>query len=261
MTKRKPPVRYTPPGHQNRPWEPGQPTTGPGAPGSPDPGPPPPPIPPAPAPPAPAGPPPVNWDALVQQDPQYIAALAALTRQRHDALVNFGDTSGIPGADAATAGEASNNPYSVVSLLRQQLGQNQRNLATTANAHGVLFSGTADQNRTNEADAGLQRSFNARQQLLGILGGYTDQQGQAYADAEGRIAANPPVSPTDPAAPPPPPAAAPVAPGLGPNYPGSQHAVLPTTVHPYHAPPLSTKPSATRPGYKPPRVLPARYTG
>lgn len=196
---RKKPAPYYPPGHQTRPWEPGQPTTGPGAPGSPDPGPAQPPALPGGAPaPAPA---PIDWGALIQGDPTYIAKLASLTRLRHDAVVNFGDATGIAGADQATAAEAANNPYSVTSMLRQQLSSNQHNLTNNANAHGVLFSGAADQNRSNEANQGVQRQFNATQQLLSMLGGYGDQQQAAYADAYTRLASNPPVSPTaDPAA-------------------------------------------------------------
>jgi hypothetical protein len=237
---------YVPPGHQDRPWEPGQPTTGPGAPGSPDPGPPMPPPPGVPgAPPtAPAPPPPIDWAALIAQDPSYIARLAELTRLRHDALVSFGDASGVPGADASTAAEASNNPYSVVALLRQQLGQNQRNLTNQANAHGVLFSGTQTQNQSNEANLGVQRQFDARQRLLSLLGGYGDQQQAAYADAYNRLAQNPPVSPTASAAPvPDPTAAAPVAPA------GS--AFTPTVPVPHLGPASSSMPMAKLPaGYK-----------
>lgn len=266
--KRKPPRPYMPPGHQDRPWEPGQPTTGPGAPGSPDPGPPPPPPPPGGTPPPP--PPPIDWAALIGQDPSYIAALARLTRLRHDAVVQFGDASGIPGADAATAGEASNNPYSVVALLRQQLGQNQQNLTNQANAHGVLFSGAATQNRSNEANLGQQRNFNARQQLLSLLGGYGDEQQSAYADAYNRLAQNPPVSPIPPepvAAP----AAVPVAPAaagtpvtppgsmFGPATSSTPWAKLPAG---YKGLPkgqlFSTQPSAKNKS-KPKGPLPARY--
>jgi hypothetical protein len=226
----------------------------------------------------PAAPPAIDWDAIVRGDPEYIARLAALTRQRHDALVQFGDASGVPGADDATAAEAANNPYSVVALLRQQLGQNERNLTNAANAHGVLFSGTQAQNQANEANAGVQRSFDARQRLLSMLGGYTDQQNQAYYDVYNRVAANPPGSPVAPAAPaaappdaPLPPAtavpASPIAPSLGPAHPGDVAAHLPSGFHsPPAMPPLSHLPSVhngIKPvGPRPPRassVLPRRY--
>lgn len=230
----------------------------------------------SPTPGVPAPPAQIDWDAIVRGDPEYIARLAALTRQRHDALVQFGDASGVPGADDATAAEAANNPYSVVALLRQQLGQNERNLTNAANAHGVLFSGTQAQNATNEANAGVQRSFDARQRLLSMLGGYTDQQNQAYYDVYNRVAANPPGSPVAaaPAAPapvePPPPAAppaSPIAPSLGPAHPGDVAAHLPSGFHPPPAPPpLSHLPSVhngIKPvGPRPPRassVLPRRY--
>lgn len=262
--RRNPP--YTPPGHQTRPYEPGQPTTGPGAPGSPDPGPPPPP------PPVDGGqvpaPPPIDWNALIQQDPAYIARLAELTRLRHDAVVNYGDATGIPGADAQTAAEAANNPYSVMNTLKRTLTSNQAYLRNQANAHGVLFSGTQTQNAQNEANAGVQRSFDANRQLLSLLGGYGDQQQQAYADAYTRLAQNPPVSPvpTTPLAPAAgsavPPASTPTAAaahGLGVATPGMPMAHLPAGYKGLPAGQLfSTQPAAKNKAKLPTR-LPARY--
>src|SRR4051812_48016950 len=86
--KKNPNQPYTPPGHQDRPYEPGQPTTGRGAPGSPDPGPPPPP-PPVEAPPAPPPPPPppkMDWNAYLAADPGYAAVLASLQGQEGNLL-------------------------------------------------------------------------------------------------------------------------------------------------------------------------------
>jgi hypothetical protein len=223
----------------------------------------------APAPSAPAPPPaPIDWGALIQGDPSYIAKIAELTRLRHDAVVNFGDATGIAGADAATAAEAANNPYSVTSMLRQQLASNQHNLTNNANAHGVLFSGAADQNRSNEANAGVQRQFDATRQLQAMLGGYGDQQQQAYADAYNRLASNPPVSPvtTDPAT------AAPAAAAAVPAAvaPAPAHGLSAGGTAPWAKPPsgfkglptgqlFSTQPAARNKVKLPKGPLPARY--
>jgi hypothetical protein len=222
---------------------------------------------PGPAPPAPgAAPnaPPIDWAALIQQDPAYIARLAELTRLRHDAVVNFGDATGVAGADPQTAAEAANNPYSVTAMLHRQLATNQHNLTNQANAHGVLFSGAATQNRANEANAGTQRQFDASRQLLALLGGYGDQQQQAYADAYNRLASNPPVSPVAPVA-----APEPVAPVAATPPPQTLHTLVaggsgawaqpPKTFKPLPAVRMSTAPSVKNKAKPPKGPLPARY--
>lgn len=257
---RKPAAPYNPyPNGRYRDYEPGAGTTYyPGGTGAAPP-------PAAPGPVAPPAPPaPIDWAALISGDPEYIAKLAALTRQRHDAVVNFGDGSDIAGVDAQTAAEAANNPYSVTSMLRQQLASNQRNLTNQANAHGVLFSGAATQNRSNEANQGVQRQFSATQQLLSMLGGYGDQQQQAYADAYNRLASNPPVSPVnDPAASPPAAAAVPPPATAAPAAHGfTGSATAPWAKPPTHPLPtikLSSQPAVRNKVKLPKGPLPARY--
>lgn len=122
----------------------------------------------------------------VQNDPSYIDALGDLTRQRHDTIVNYGDASGT-GADAATAGEAANNPYSIVNQLRKLTSTNTSNLNDQANAHGVLFSGANNQVQQNEYAAGAQRGYDARKSLLDALNGLTSQQHAAYWNAYNRL--------------------------------------------------------------------------
>src|SRR4051794_24319891 len=88
---RKPAAPYNPyPNGRYRVFEPGEGTTYyPGGTGAAPP-------PAAPGPVAPPAPPaPIDWAALISGDPAYIAKLAELTRLRHDAVVNFGDGSGI----------------------------------------------------------------------------------------------------------------------------------------------------------------------
>lgn len=120
-------------------------------------------------------------------DPAYQALLASLTRDRHDAIVNFGDASGT-GADADTAAQAGANPYSVTHQLGNTLSHNLQGVNDTANQHGVLFSGANLQGQQNELAAGQQRSYAARQTLLQQLNSLADQQSQGYAAAYGRLA-------------------------------------------------------------------------
>jgi hypothetical protein len=133
-----------------------------------------------PPPPAPVAPDPAN-------DPAYQALLAALTRQRHDAIVSYGDPSGT-GADSDTAAQAAANPYSTTHLLAQGLTHNLGGINTAANAHGALYSGANVQGQQNEYTAGAQRSYAARKALLDQLNSLTDQQNTGYWDAYHRLA-------------------------------------------------------------------------
>jgi hypothetical protein len=121
------------------------------------------------------------------KDPEYIDLLAALTRNRHDAIVNYGDAAGT-NADADTAAQASANPYSITHQLAQQLSQNVSGVNNAANAHGGLYSGANVQGQQNQYAAGQQASYNARKALLDQLNAYADQQKQGYYDTYRRLA-------------------------------------------------------------------------
>lgn len=115
-------------------------------------------------------------------DPGVIAANAQSVRDRHDSIVNFGDPTGT-GADAGTAGEAANNPYSIVAQLKKQMQSNLAGVNNTANAHGLLFSGANVQGHNDEYAAGAQRDYNARQGLQASLNAITDKQTGAFVNA------------------------------------------------------------------------------
>lgn len=122
----------------------------------------------------------------VVNDPAYIDSLADLTRQRHDAIVNYGDASGT-GADAATAGEAANNPYSIVHQLAKLTAGNLGQINNNANQHGAYFSGANVQGQQNEYAAGAQRGYTAQRSLQDALSGLTSQQHTDYWNAYNRL--------------------------------------------------------------------------
>jgi hypothetical protein len=164
-------------------WDWGAPTHAPdrSAPAPEAPAPPPPPPPPAP----PPGP--INYDPFISQDPDYIAALGSIQRQRGDTILNYGDATGVSGVDEATAANAKANPYSVTAQLRKLLAGNLGAVGNNANAHGALFSGAFKQGQQNELGAGTNRSYDATRAFQNQLGGLAEQQQQAYNDAYKRI--------------------------------------------------------------------------
>jgi hypothetical protein len=171
---------------------------------------------PAPPPPAPGGhynmP---DYAALIQGDPGYAGVASQISaatdtagRQRADAvrraLVQFGMAppgwkGGYGDVDESTLAAAQQNPFSVMSTLRDQRGRGSADLAAVLGARGTLSSGAL-----TGGEQVLQRQFDssqaqATQQLLDALGGYeggyantvNDLEGQrrsAYADASGRVA-------------------------------------------------------------------------
>jgi hypothetical protein len=149
-----------------------------------------------------------DYASWLASDPIYTRGLAPLLEQRQNAIVGFGDATGIPGVDPNVAGLASGNQYSTLAQLRHLLAQNQSGIQNASNSQGLLFSGAHAQQQQNAVHAEQGQEQDARAQLLAMLTGSKQDEASLYNDAYSRFLANPPGVGSDPAAA----AAAPAAP-------------------------------------------------
>ena len=148
-------------------------------------------------------------------DPEFLFRNPGWVKQAHDLLVSYGILpAGGDFADAATAQEIRENPYSVAALLGKGLQTTQGTNMNTANAHGALFSGAYANSQLLSQDAYQRDLAHAGESLTAGLNAIGQQRTNSLVDIWQRLSSTP-VDPNTGTPPPQDPGPAPLGvPGL-----------------------------------------------
>lgn len=121
-------------------------------------------------------------------DPQYLLENPGYIKQAHDLLVQYGiiPTSGF-GADAATAQEVNNNPFSIAAMLKKGYATTQGQNMNTANSHNALFSGAYQNTQLHSLDDYQRNLSDAGSQLQGGLNTISGNRTNTLVDIWNRL--------------------------------------------------------------------------